>query len=78
VNSIHPKAVGGGLGALLSGAVITVIQTYWLKNELPGQITALIYVAVPGLLAFAGAWLAPERPGEPLAEREDGKSVQPQ
>ena len=74
MNSIHPKAVGGGFGALLSGAVITIIQTYWIKNTLPGQVTALIYVAIPGILAFAGAWLAPERAAPPTATAEEPKS----
>ena len=64
---IHPKAVGGGLGGLLAGAVITVIQTYWIKGELPGSIVTLIYLAVPGVLSFGAAYLTPSRPIEPVS-----------
>jgi hypothetical protein len=66
---IAPKTQAAGLAGVLSGAVIYLLQTYVFKGTLNPGLVSLIYVAVPGILAFAAAYLAPHqvRPGDPGA-----------
>lgn len=60
-NPVHPKAIGGGAGGAIAGAIIYLIQTYWIKNSLPAGDVSLIYTAVGLLLAFGAAYLTPAK-----------------
>jgi hypothetical protein len=63
---IAPKALAGGATAAVSGAVLWALSTYVFKGNVPDGVASMIYVFMPGLLAFAAAWLAPHqvRPGD--------------
>jgi hypothetical protein len=64
---IAPKTQAAGLAGVVSGAAIYLLQTYVFKGTLNPGLVSLIYVAVPGVLAFGAAYLAPHqvRPGDP-------------
>jgi hypothetical protein len=66
---IAPKTQAAGLAGVVSGAVIYLLQTYLFKGTLNPGLVSLIYVAVPGVLAFGAAYLAPHqvRPGDPAS-----------
>jgi hypothetical protein len=66
---IAPKTQAAGVAGVVSGAVIYLLQTYVFKETLNPGLVSLIYVAVPGVLAFGAAYLAPHqvRPGDPVA-----------
>jgi hypothetical protein len=59
---VAPKTSAAGVSAAVSGAVLYLLQTYVFKGSVPGGVASLIYVSVPGLLAFAAAYLAPHQP----------------
>lgn len=63
---VAPKAQAGGLAAAVSGAALYLLQQYVFKGDVPPGVESLIYAAVPGLIAFGAAWLAPHqvRPGD--------------
>jgi hypothetical protein len=63
---IAPKALAGGVTAAASGAVLWVLSTYVFKGNVPDGVASMVYVFMPGLLAFAAAYLAPHqvRPGD--------------
>ena len=59
---IEAKTQAAGLAGVVSGALIWVLQTYVFKSTLNAGLVSLIYAAVPGVLAFAAAYLAPHTP----------------
>jgi hypothetical protein len=66
---IAPKALAGGTTAAVSGAVLWALSTYVFRGNVPDGVASMIYVFMPGALAFAAAWLAPHqaRPGDGTA-----------
>jgi len=60
---ISPKAhgawLGSGSGAAVTNVVIGLLQQYVTHAPLASSLVTALYVVVPGLLAFTGAWLAP-------------------
>ena len=59
---IEAKVQAGGLSAVAGGIIVYLLQTYAFKGTIPAGIVSLIYAVVPGLLALAGAYLAPHSP----------------
>ena len=59
---IEAKTQAAGLAGVVSGALIWVLQTYVFKGTVNAGLQSLIYAAVPGVLAFAAAYLAPHTP----------------
>ena len=47
--------------AAVAGAVLYLLQKYVFKGSVPAGVESLIYTAVPGLVAFAAAYLAPHQ-----------------
>ena len=62
---VEPKVQVAGVTAAVSGAVLWVLGTYVFKGTVPDGIASMIYVATPGVLAFAAAWLAPHQHRDP-------------
>ena len=63
---IAPKAQAAGASAAVAGAALWVLGTYVFKGNVPDGIASMVYIAVPALVAFGAAWLAPHqvRPGD--------------
>ena len=63
---VEPKVAAGSLGATAAGIIVWVLQTYVFKNHLSPGLAAYVYAAVPGIVAFVIAYLAPHRarPGD--------------
>lgn len=60
---IEAKAQAAGLSAAAAGVVLYLLQTYVFKGSaVPAGLVSLIDAVVPGLLALAGAYLAPHTP----------------
>ena len=62
---IEPKTQAAGVTAAASGAVLWLLSTYVFKGDVPDGIASLIYVTVPGVVAFGAAWLAPHQHRDP-------------
>ena len=59
---IEAKTQAAGFAAAVAGAAVWILQTYVVKGALDPGLVSLIYVAVPGVLAFGAAYLAPHTP----------------
>jgi len=60
---VETKVTAGSLAAALSGAIIWALQTYAFKgNDVPAGLVSLIYVAIPGVLAFAAGYYTRHTP----------------
>lgn len=59
-----PKVQAASLTAAVSGAALWLLGHYVFKGNVPDGIASMVYIAVPGALAYAAGWLAPhqERP----------------
>ena len=64
---IETKTQAAGLAGVVSGALIWVLQNYVFKGSIDPGLVSLIYAAVPGVLAFAAAYVAPHTPRAPAA-----------
>lgn len=67
---IEAKAQAAGVAGGVAGVVLWVLQTYVFKGaSVPPGLVSLVDVAVPGVLALAGAYIAPHtnRPAVPAA-----------
>jgi hypothetical protein len=67
---VEAKAQAAGVAGGAAGVVLWVLQTYAFKGAaVPAGLVSLVDVAVPGILALAGAYLAPHtpRPAAPAA-----------
>ena len=62
---VAPKTSAAGVSAAVAGAALYLLQTYVFKGDVPDGIASLIYVAVPGVVAFGAAWLAPHQHRDP-------------
>jgi hypothetical protein len=71
---VETKTQAAGLAGLVAGAAIWLLQAYVVKGTLNPGLVSLIYTAVPGLLAFGAAYLAPHtpRPQPPVARTLPG------
>ena len=58
---VSPKTQAAGLAGAVSGAALYLLQTYVFKGTVPGGVASLIYAAMPGVIAFAAAYLAPHQ-----------------
>ena len=63
---VEPKTSAGGLGATAAGVIVWVLQTYVFKGRLDPGVAAYLYAAIPGIVVFVVAYLAPHqaRPGD--------------
>jgi hypothetical protein len=64
---VEAKAQAAGIAGGAAGVVLWVLQTWVFKGTaVPAGLVSLVDVAVPGVLALAGAYLAPHtgRPGD--------------
>jgi hypothetical protein len=59
---IEAKVQAGTIAATVAGAVVYILQQYVFKGTVNAGLVSLIYAAVPGVLAFGAAWLAPHTP----------------
>lgn len=65
--AVEAKAQAAGLSGAAAGIVLYLLQTYAFKGSaVPAGLVSLIDAVVPGVLALAGAYLAPHtpRPGD--------------
>jgi hypothetical protein len=62
---VEPKTQAAGVAAAVSGAALYLLQTYVFKGDVPAGVQSLVYAAVPGVLAFAVAYLAPHQHRDP-------------
>jgi len=76
---VEAKTQAAGVAGVVSGAAIWVLQTYVFKGNIDPGLVSLIYAAVPGVLAFAAAYLAPHqvRPGDPAPAQPPVTAVPP-
>jgi hypothetical protein len=64
---IEAKVQAAGVAGAAAGVVLWVLQTYAFKgNSVPAGLVSLVDVAVPGILALAGGYLAPHTPRPPV------------
>lgn len=65
---IESKVKAGSLGAAVAGLADWVLATYLFPHLNDPTAQALILAAVPGVLSFAGGWLAKHtaRPQPPV------------
>jgi len=63
---VEPKVQVAGVTAAVSGAVLWLLGKYVFQGAVPDGIASMIYVAMPGVLAFAAAWLAPHQHRDPV------------
>jgi hypothetical protein len=68
---VAAKTSAAGVSAAVSGACLYLLQTYVFKGTVPDGIASMIYIAVPGILAFGAAYLAPHQP-RPLPYDQGG------
>lgn len=72
---IEAKAQAAGIAGGVAGVVLWVLQTYVFKGaSVPAGLVSLVDVAVPGVLALAGAYIAPHtnRPAAPPTQPPAG------
>ena len=62
---IEPKTQAAGVTAAASGAVLWLLSTYVFKGSVPDGVASMVYIAVPGVLAFAAAYFAPHQHRDP-------------
>ena len=63
---IAPKTQAAGVSAAVAGAALYLLQTYVFKGDVPAGVASMVYIAVPGIVAFVAAYWAPHqvRPGD--------------
>lgn len=63
---VQAATAGAGVGAALAGAILWGLdEAFWngaAVPEVPAPITALVFVAVPAVLAYASGWYAKHTP----------------
>lgn len=62
---IAPKTTAAGTSATVAGAALYLLQTYVFHKAVPAGVESLIYAAVPGVVAFVAAYLAPHQHRDP-------------
>lgn len=59
MNRVETKVQAGSISAALAGVVLYLLQQYVFKGSVPAGVVSLVYLAVPGLVAFAAGYIAP-------------------
>lgn len=72
---IHPKVAASSSGALVSAALVWVIEHYAFHDATPGVLDAAFQVLVPALVALAAGWLTRWEPK--AADDSTAKGVSP-
>ncbi len=75
---IEAKVQAAGVAGAAAGVVLWVLQTYAFKGgSVPAGLVSLVDVAVPGVLALAGGYLAPHtnRPAPAAIPVPEGGNV---
>ena len=62
---VEPKVQVAGVTAAVSGAVLWILGKYVFKGAVPDGIASMVYVAMPGVLSFVAAYLAPHQHRDP-------------
>jgi hypothetical protein len=62
---VEPKTQAAGVTAAVSGAALWLLSTYVFKGSVPDGVASMVYIAVPGVLAFVAAYLAPHQHRDP-------------
>jgi len=73
---VEPKVQVAGVTAAVSGAVLWILGKYVFQGAVPDGIASMVYVAMPGVLAFAAAWLAPHQHRDPAPAPPTAAQVQ--
>ena len=63
---VEPKVQVAGVTAAASGAVLWILGKYVFKGNVPDGIASMVYVAMPGVLAFVAAYFAPHQHRDPV------------
>ena len=63
---VEPKVQVAGVTAAASGAVLWIPGKYVFKGAVPDGIASMVYVAMPGVLAFVAAYFAPHQHRDPV------------
>jgi hypothetical protein len=58
---VAPKVQAASLSAAVAGAVLYILQQYVFRGAVPAGVESLVYVAVPGAVAFIAGYLAPHQ-----------------
>jgi len=68
MKKIEAKVQAGTGAAAVAGVLVWLLGHYVIKGQVPAVVSALIYAAVPGMLALAAGYLAPHthRPDLPV------------
>ena len=72
---VEPKVQVAGVTAAVSGAVLWILGKYVFKGNVPDGSASMVYVAMPGVLAFVAAYFAPHQhrdPAPPLTVAASG------
>jgi len=59
---VEAKTQAAGTAGIVAGAIIWLLQEYVFKGTVNPGVVSLVYAAVPGVLAFAAAYVAPHTP----------------
>jgi len=59
---VEAKTQAAGTAGIVAGALIWILQEYVFKGTVNPGVVSLVYAAVPGVLAFAAAYVAPHTP----------------
>ena len=62
---VEPKVQVAGVTAAVSGAVLWILGKYVFQGAVPDGIASMVYVAMPGVLAFVAAYFAPHQHRDP-------------
>ena len=54
---VERKVTAGGGAAAASGLLLWVLGKYVFKGDVPDVFVSWVYIAVPGILAFAAGYL---------------------
>jgi hypothetical protein len=75
----EPKVQAASLTAAVSGAALWLLGHYVFKGNVPDGIASMVYIAVPGVLAYAAGWLAPhqDRPAVTVTPLPSSVTVSP-
>ncbi len=59
VKKIETKVQAGSGAAFVAGVLVWLLGHYVIKGKVPAGVSALIYAAVPGVLALTAGYFAP-------------------
>ena len=62
---VEPKVQFAGAAAAASGAALWILGKYVFKGNVPDGIASMVYLAMPGVLAFVVGYLAPHQHRDP-------------